>query len=106
MRSLTSTGPWCSFRGMYTLLGPDGPYASEKPGVLGGHSRTRVYGRLDCPVALAFLRRGFVPRYRVFFASEDLAVRAGYRPCGACMRAEYLEWKQRRAHRREPVCSP
>jgi hypothetical protein len=52
-----------------------------------------VYGRLDCPVALSLLRRGFVPRYRVFFAGEADAVAAGYRPCGACMRSRYLEWK-------------
>jgi methylphosphotriester-DNA--protein-cysteine methyltransferase len=78
----------------YTLLGADGvPYASATPGLLGGHSRTRVYGRLDCPVALSLLRRGFVPRHRVFFADEQTAIAAGYRPCGACMRAEYRAWK-------------
>jgi methylphosphotriester-DNA--protein-cysteine methyltransferase len=78
----------------YTLIGADGvPYQSETPGLLGGHSRTRVYGRLDCPVALSLLRRGFEPRYRVFFADEATAVAAGYRPCGACMRAEYQRWK-------------
>jgi methylphosphotriester-DNA--protein-cysteine methyltransferase len=78
----------------YTLLGADGvPYTSTTPGLLGGHSRTRVYGRLDCPVALSLLRRGFVPRHRVFFADEATAIAAGYRPCGACMRAEYRAWK-------------
>ena len=56
----------------YTLLGADGvPYTSAEPGLLGGHSRTRVYGRLDCPVALSLLRRGFTPRHRVFFADES-----------------------------------
>jgi hypothetical protein len=35
----------------YTLLGPDRqPYQSATPGVLGGHRRSRVYGRLDCRV--------------------------------------------------------
>ncbi len=78
----------------YTLLGADGvPYPGPTPGLLGGHSRTRVYGRLDCPVALSLLRRGFVPRHRVFFADEATAIAAGYRPCGACMRAEYRAWK-------------
>ena len=53
----------------YTLIGRDGrPYASAEKGELGGHARTRVYGRLDCPVALSLLRRGFEPRHRVFFA--------------------------------------
>jgi methylphosphotriester-DNA--protein-cysteine methyltransferase len=82
----------------YTLLGADGlPYRTQTPGLLGGHRRTKVYGRLDCPVALSLLRRGFTPRHRVFFADEATAVAAGYRPCGACMRAEYAAWKARRA---------
>ncbi|HWK25449.1 MAG TPA: Ada metal-binding domain-containing protein [Solirubrobacter sp.] len=79
----------------YTLLGADGvPYSSGTPGALGGHARTRVYGRLDCPVALSLLRRGFVPRHRVFFADEETAIAAGFRPCGACMRERYREWKR------------
>jgi methylphosphotriester-DNA--protein-cysteine methyltransferase len=31
----------------------------------------------------------------VFFADERTAIAAGYRPCGACLRAEYREWKRR-----------
>jgi methylphosphotriester-DNA--protein-cysteine methyltransferase len=54
-----------------------------------------VYGRLDCPVALSLLRRGVLPRHRVFFADEATAIAAGFRPCGACMRAEYGAWKAR-----------
>jgi methylphosphotriester-DNA--protein-cysteine methyltransferase len=78
----------------FTLVGPDGvQYASEVPGTLGGHARTRVYGRLDCPVALSWIRRGSSMPHRVFFADEATAIAAGYRPCGACMRAEYREWK-------------
>jgi methylphosphotriester-DNA--protein-cysteine methyltransferase len=78
----------------YTLLDAGGvPYQSATKGLLGGHARTRVYGRLDCPVALSLLRRGFQPRHRVFFADEATAVAAGFRPCGACMRDEYRAWK-------------
>ena len=78
----------------YTLTGPDGErYQSAEQGQLGGHARTRVYGRLDCPVALSLLRRGFEPRHRVFFADEETAVAAGFRPCGACMRDRYAVWK-------------
>jgi hypothetical protein len=37
----------------FTLTGADGAsFASETPGTLGGHRRTKVYGRLDCPSAL------------------------------------------------------
>ena len=96
MRALTSLDHR-GVRGLvksYTLLGADGvPYTSTTPGKLGGHARTKVYGRLDCPVALSLLRRGFQPRYRVFFADEATAIAAGFRPCGACMRAEYRAWK-------------
>jgi methylphosphotriester-DNA--protein-cysteine methyltransferase len=79
---------------LYTLLGADGqPYKSPEKGLLGGHRRTKVYGRLDCPVALSLLRRGFQPRHRVFFADEATAIAAGYRPCGACMRERYRAWR-------------
>ncbi len=84
---------------LYRLLGADGrEVVSEVPGELGGHSGTRVYGRLDCPVALSLIRRGFdVRRTRVFFADEETAVAAGFRPCGACMREEYRRWRSSRA---------
>lgn len=79
----------------YRLVGPDGDEIfSLTPGTLGGHRRTRVYGRLDCPVALSLIARGFdVRRHRVFFADEESAISAGYRPCGACLRAKYRRWK-------------
>jgi hypothetical protein len=79
---------------VYRLLGPDGFYSSADPGTLGGHSKQRVYGRLDCPVALSLIRRGrFKVQYRVFFADAETAGACGYRPCGACLREEYREWK-------------
>jgi hypothetical protein len=82
-------------RKLYRLVGPDGAEVlSATPGALGGHRRTRVYGRLDCPVALSLIARGFdVRRHRVFFADEPTAIAAGYRPCGACLREEYRAWK-------------
>jgi hypothetical protein len=80
----------------YRLIGRDGcELVSTVPGALGGHRRTRVYGRLDCPVALSLVARGHDMRHRVFFADEATAVAAGYRPCGACMREEYRRWKDR-----------
>jgi hypothetical protein len=79
----------------YRLVGPDGhEFPSTTQGTLGGHRRTRVYGRLDCPAALSLIAQGFdVRRHRVFFADERGAVAAAYRPCGACMREEYRSWK-------------
>jgi methylphosphotriester-DNA--protein-cysteine methyltransferase len=78
----------------YTLLGPDGPYESDQPGTLGGHRRTKVYGRLDCRAALASLERGHYVKHRVFFADEAAAVAAGFRPCGVCMPEEYRRWRE------------
>jgi methylphosphotriester-DNA--protein-cysteine methyltransferase len=79
----------------YTLLGPDGrPYASVEPGRLGGHRRSRIYGRLDCPGAQRALARGGYVGHRVFFASEADARAAGYRPCAVCLRDDYRAWKE------------
>lgn len=92
----------------WVLLGADGaPYASDRPGTLGGHRRQRVYGRLDCPAALRAIARGGYVKQRVFFADEASARAAGYRPCAVCMRAQYLRWKAERknaedAARRDP----
>jgi hypothetical protein len=81
----------------WTLLGADGkPYASTTPGALGGHRRSRIYGRLDCPGALRAIARGGYVTQRVFFADAATAVSAGYRPCAVCLRAEYDRWKATR----------
>ena len=82
----------------YRLLGADGNfYQSKQKGLLGGHYRTKVYGRLDCPSALSWLGRGYTPRHRVFFADEATAIAAGFRPCGACMREAYKKWRTSQA---------
>jgi len=79
---------------MYTLQGVDGPYQSDTPGVLGGHRRMKIYGRLDCASALrAIARGGPYLKHRVFFASEDEAKACGYRPCARCLPQEYAKWK-------------
>jgi methylphosphotriester-DNA--protein-cysteine methyltransferase len=78
---------------VHTLLGADGrPYRSESQGTLGGNSKLRIYGRLDCWSARKALGKGY-EKIRVFFADEATAIAAGYRPCGNCMRAEYRAWK-------------
>jgi hypothetical protein len=84
----------------YTLVGPDGiPYESATPGTLGGHRRSKLYGRLDCPTALRAIARGGYVRHRVFFADEATAVAAGYRPCRACLPEKHQAWKQLQAGR-------
>jgi methylphosphotriester-DNA--protein-cysteine methyltransferase len=72
---------------VHRLLGPDGElYESATPGAFGGNRRLRIYGRLDCPSALRWIERGGYVRHRVFFASEQDARAAGYRPCKICMK--------------------
>lgn len=80
---------------IYTLLDKAGqPYESERKGLLGGHKKSKIYGRLDCPSALRAIARGQYVRYRVFFADEITAIQAGYRPCAVCLPKQYGVWKK------------
>ena len=84
---------------IYWLLDAHGqPVASEQPGLLGGHRRSKIYGRLDCPGALRAIARGGYVRQRVFFANETAAIAAGYRPCAVCMQEDYRRWKSHTAN--------
>jgi methylphosphotriester-DNA--protein-cysteine methyltransferase len=79
----------------WQLVGSDGAsYASSEPGTLGGHRRTKIYGRLDCPAALRAIARGGYVASRVFFADAATARAAGYRPCAVCMATQYRRWKR------------
>jgi methylphosphotriester-DNA--protein-cysteine methyltransferase len=82
----------------YTLIGRDGVrYRADAPGTLGGNRASRIYGRLDCPSALrAVAGSERYARSRVFFADEETAIAAGYRPCHSCMRDAYFAWKAAR----------
>jgi hypothetical protein len=81
----------------YRLLDAGGrPYPSPTPGTLGGHRRSRIYGRLDCPSARRAVARGGYVARRVFFADEATAIAAGYRPCAACLPERYAAWKAAR----------
>ena len=81
----------------YRLVGADDrPYLAATPGAFGGHARSRIYGRLDCPSALRWLARGHYAAHRVFFADEATARAAGYRPCGVCLPERYAVWRTAR----------
>ena len=54
----------------------------------GGNKKLGIYGTLYCS-----LGKRMKVANRVFFRSENEAVSLGYRPCGHCMRKEYLRWK-------------
>jgi methylphosphotriester-DNA--protein-cysteine methyltransferase len=68
-------------------------YESAVPGKLGGHRKTKIYGRLDCPGALRAIARGGYVANRVFFRDAKAACAAGFRPCAVCMPLEYRKWK-------------
>ncbi len=55
---------------------------------LGGNINLKIYGTLQCKSG----KRMKVIN-RVFFASELEAKTHGFRPCGHCMKTEYLKWK-------------
>ncbi|MGN7787556.1 Ada metal-binding domain-containing protein [Niabella sp. 22666] len=54
----------------------------------GGHQQLKIYGVLNCASGKRMKRTN-----RVFFKSEQEALRNGYRPCGHCMKAAYKKWK-------------
>ncbi|MDR7073453.1 Ada metal-binding domain-containing protein [Fictibacillus barbaricus] len=68
-------------------------YESETRGLFGGHRKSKIYGRLDCSSALSAIAKGGYVKYRVFFANEQDAIEAGYRPCGNCLKEDYMKWK-------------
>jgi hypothetical protein len=81
----------------YTLIGADGkPYESAAKGTLGGHRKDKIYGTLDCKGAARWIAKGFYVNNRVFFANEQTAIAAGYRPCWECIREKYEEWKAKK----------
>lgn len=78
----------------YRLRGPNGlDNLSETPGKIGGHTKLKIYGQLDCPSALRHLENGQYAKHRIFFANEGDAISNGYRPCGVCMPQKYKIWK-------------
>lgn len=78
----------------FRLIDSDGnEYFSSVPGCIGGNRKLKIYGRLDCPSANRWIKKGYYVKNRVFFESEEIAISAGYRPCAVCMREQYNKWK-------------
>jgi len=57
---------------------------------VGGNKSLKIYGTLNCKSG-----KRMKTQNRVFFKDIQEAVALGFRPCGRCMRLEYLEWKKR-----------
>lgn len=80
---------------MYKLIDTNGEiYLSETPGIFGGNKKLKIYGQLDCYSALYTIKRfsGSYKKSLVFFADENVAFVAGYRPSGNCLREKYREY--------------
>ncbi|MBL1409019.1 Ada metal-binding domain-containing protein [Sphingobacterium faecale] len=52
-----------------------------------GNNKLKIYGTLSCASGKRMKRKN-----RVFFASEQEALSANYRPCGHCMNHKYKKW--------------
>lgn len=78
----------------YTLRDEDNnEIQSQTKGEMGGHRKLKIYGHLNCKNAARWISKGHYVSERVFFADEETAQKAGYRPCGCCMKKEYAAWK-------------
>ena len=73
----------------FTLLGADGvPTRAPRRACSAAtpHARLRAHG---LPGRAEPAATRVQPRHRVFFKDESVAIAAGYRPCGACLREKY-----------------
>jgi len=55
----------------------------------GGNEKLKIYGLLCCISGKRMKREN-----RVFFSTEQEALKHQYRPCGHCLKANYVEWKE------------
>ncbi|MFA6058741.1 MAG: Ada metal-binding domain-containing protein [Taibaiella sp.] len=53
-----------------------------------GNKRLKIYGTLQCVSG-----KKMKVENRVFFSGKNETKALGYRPCGHCMKADYLQWK-------------
>lgn len=80
---------------IYKLIDSSGKtYESKIPGMYGGNKKLKIYGKMDCPSANKWIKKGYYTDNRVFFEDEETAKSAGYRPCAICMKKEYKNWKE------------
>jgi hypothetical protein len=63
---------------------------------MAGNRKLGIFGTLECNSGKRMKLEN-----RVFFVSEKAAQAAGFRPCGHCMRAAYLVWKEGEAKLRQ-----
>ena len=55
---------------------------------LAGYRKAGIYGTLHCRSG-----KRMKAENRVFFSSEEEAIKSGYRPCAHCLPEKYKRWK-------------
>lgn len=55
---------------------------------LAGNAQLKIYGTLQCKSGKRMKKEN-----RVFFVSENEAIKQGYRPCGHCMKTKYQQYR-------------
>ncbi|MEP6595813.1 MAG: Ada metal-binding domain-containing protein [Ginsengibacter sp.] len=55
----------------------------------GGNEKLKIYGTLQCKSGKRMKKEN-----RLFFRSENEAIKNGFRPCGHCMKNKYEAWKK------------
>jgi len=61
----------------------------QKKILFAGNESLKIFGLLSCKSGKRMKKVN-----RVFFKSKREALDLGYRPCGHCMRQEYIAWKK------------
>jgi len=59
----------------------------QKEVCFAGNSKLKIYGTLKCKSGKRMKKEN-----RVFFSSQEAAVKHGFRPCGHCMKTEYKSY--------------
>lgn len=54
----------------------------------GGNIKLKIYGTLQCRSGKRMKKEN-----RIFFVSENEALKNGYRPCAHCLPGRYYKWK-------------
>jgi hypothetical protein len=79
----------------YTLLDPDRQPTRAQPAARSAAAGQAAYTAGSTARPLRAIARGGYVSNRVFFADEQTAVGAAYRPCAVCLPDEYAQWKAR-----------
>ncbi len=60
----------------------------DKKVTMAGNLLLKIYGTLSCMSGKRMKEEN-----RVYFKDESEAIQNGFRPCGHCLRSEYVRWK-------------